>query len=157
MQTMIGISAENREVVAHQLAKLLADEFVLYTKTLNAHWNLEGIDFHSVHLYFEDLYKQSADIVDDVAERIRQLGHYAPATLKNFLQLTHLTEQDESGNDSRSQIKKLLGDHESIIEFLRGNINEFADAHKDAGTSDYITGLMEKHEKIAWMLRAHLK
>ena len=157
MQTMIGISAENREVVAHQLAKLLADEFVLYTKTLNAHWNLEGMDFHSVHLYFEDLYKQSADIVDDVAERIRQLGHYAPATLKNFLQLTHLTEQDESGNDSRSQIKKLLGDHESIIEFLRGNINEFADAHKDAGTSDYITGLMEKHEKIAWMLRAHLK
>lgn len=154
---MIGISAENREVVAHQLAKLLADEFVLYTKTLNAHWNLEGMDFHSVHLYFEDLYKQSADIVDDVAERIRQLGHYAPATLKNFLQLTHLTEQDESGNDSRSQIKKLLGDHESIIEFLRGNINEFADAHKDAGTSDYITGLMEKHEKIAWMLRAHLK
>jgi len=157
MQASIGISAENREVVAHQLAKLLADEFVLYTKTLNAHWNLEGIDFHSVHLYFEDLYNQSQAIVDDVAERIRQLGHYAPATLKNFLQLTHLTEADEDGNDSRSLIKKLLSDHESIIEFIRGSIDEFADEHKDAGTSDYITGLMEKHEKIAWMLRAHLK
>ncbi|MFD2938272.1 Dps family protein [Spirosoma flavum] len=157
MQTSIGISEENRAVVAHQLAKLLADEFVLYTKTLNAHWNLEGMDFHSVHLYFEDLYNQSAGIVDDVAERIRQLGHYAPATLKNFLQLTHLTEQDEDGNDSRSLIKKLLSDHESIIEFIRGNIDEFQEAHKDAGTSDYITGLMEKHEKIAWMLRAHLK
>ncbi|QMW04868.1 Dps family protein [Spirosoma foliorum] len=157
MKTSIGISAENREVVAHQLAKLLADEFVLYTKTLNAHWNLEGMDFHSVHLYFEELYNQSAEIVDDVAERIRQLGHYAPATLKNFLQLTHLTEQDEDGNDSRSLIKKLLNDHESIIDFIRANIDEFAEAHKDAGTSDYITGLMEKHEKIAWMLRAHLK
>lgn len=157
MKTTIGISPENREVVAHQLAKLLADEFVLYTKTLNAHWNLEGIDFHAVHLYFEDLYNQSASIVDDVAERIRQLGHYAPASLKNFLQLTHLTEQDEGGNDSRSLIKKLLSDHERIIEFIRGNINEFANAHQDAGTSDYITGLMEKHEKIAWMLRAHLK
>ncbi|MVM41818.1 DNA starvation/stationary phase protection protein [Spirosoma sp. HMF3257] len=157
MKTSIGISAENREVVAHQLAILLADEFVLYTKTLNAHWNLEGMDFHSVHLYFEELYTQSAQIVDDVAERIRQLGHYAPATLKNFLQLTHLTEQDEDGNDSRSLIKKLLSDHESIIAFIRGNIDEFAEAHKDAGTSDYITGLMEKHEKTAWMLRAHLK
>lgn len=157
MQTNIGISAENRDVIAHELAKLLADEFVLYTKTLNAHWNLEGIDFHSVHGYFEDLYNQSAEIVDNVAERIRQLGHYAPATLKNFLQLTHLTEQDKDGNDSRSQIKKLLSDHESVIEFIRGNINEFADAHKDAGTSDFITGLLEKHEKIAWMLRAHLK
>lgn len=157
MKTSIGISAENREVVAHQLAILLADEFVLYTKTLNAHWNLEGMDFHSVHVYFEELYTQSAEIVDDVAERIRQLGHYAPATLKNFLQLTHLTEQDEDGNDSRSLIKKLLSDHESIIEFIRGNIDEFATAHNDVGTSDYITGLMEKHEKIAWMLRAHLK
>lgn len=157
MKTTIGISPENREVVAHQLAKLLADEFVLYTKTLNAHWNLEGMDFHSVHLYFEELYNQSAEIVDGVAERIRQLGHYAPATLKNFLQLTHLTEQDEDGNDSRSLINKLLGDHESIIEFIRGNINDFADAHEDVGSSDYLTGLMEKHEKIAWMLRAHLK
>ncbi|SOD92109.1 Dps family protein [Spirosoma fluviale] len=157
MKTSIGISPENREVVAHELAKLLADEFVLYTKTLNAHWNLEGIDFHSVHVYFEDLYNESAEFVDAVAERIRQLGHYAPATLKNFLQLTHLTEQDEDGNDSRSLIKKLLADHESIIEFIRGTIDEFADAHKDAGTSDFVTGLMEKHEKTAWMLRAHLK
>ncbi len=157
MKTSIGISSENREIVAHELAKLLADEFVLYTKTLNAHWNLEGMDFHSVHLYFEDLYNQSAAMVDDVAERIRQLGHYAPATLKNFLQLTHLTERDEDGNDSRNLIRKLLSDHESIIEFIRGNINEFQSAHQDAGTSDFVTGMMEKHEKIAWMLRAHLK
>jgi starvation-inducible DNA-binding protein len=157
MSTTLGISAENRAVVAHQLAILLADEFVLYTKTLNAHWNLEGIDFHSVHLYLEELYEESADIVDSVAERIRQLDHYAPATLKNFLQLTHLTEQYEGGNDSKSLISKLLIDHESIIEFIRGNIGEFQDAHKDAGTSDFVTGLMEKHEKTAWMLRAHLR
>lgn len=157
MKTSIGISPENREVVAHQLTKLLADEFVLYTKTLNAHWNIEGMDFHSVHVYFEDLYNQSAVMVDEIAERIRQLGHYAPATLKNFLQLTHLTEQDQDGNDSASLIKKLLNDHDTIIDFIRGNVNEFQDAHKDAGTSDFVTGLMEKHEKIAWMLRAHLK
>ena len=89
MKTTIGISAEHREVVAHQLTKLLADEFVLYTKTLRAHWNLEGPDFHSMHLYFEELYQQAAARADDVAERIRQLGHYAPASLQKFLQLTH--------------------------------------------------------------------
>jgi starvation-inducible DNA-binding protein len=157
MKTTIGISVENREVVAHQLAKLLADEFVLYTKTLRAHWNLEGPDFHSVHLYFEELYQQAADRADDVAERIRQLGHYAPASLKSFLLLTHLSEQEDAGNDSLTLIRGLLHDHESIIEFIRGNINEFQTAHKDAGTSDFVTGLLEKHEKIAWMLRAHLK
>lgn len=157
MNTSLGISPENREIVAHELAKLLADEFVLYTKTLNAHWNLEGIDFHSVQVYFEELYNQSAEIVDGVAERIRQLDHYAPATLKNFLQLTHLTEEDAGRNDSRSLIAKLLSDHESIIAFIRGTIAKFQNAHHDAGTSDFVTGLMETHEKIAWMLRAHLK
>jgi starvation-inducible DNA-binding protein len=157
MKTSIGISEANRKTVAEQLGKLLADEFVLYTKTLNAHWNLEGPDFHSVHLYFEDLYEQSQEIVDSVAERIRQLGHYAPASLKDFIKLTHLTEQLKGGNNSLDLIKNLLVDHESIIEFIRGNVKEFDEAHKDAGTSDFVTGLMEKHEKTAWMLRAHLK
>jgi starvation-inducible DNA-binding protein len=157
MKTSIGISDANRKVVAEQLGKLLADEFVLYTKTLNAHWNLEGPDFHSVHLYFEELYEQLEEVVDSVAERIRQIGHYAPATLNDFIKLTHLTEQMKGGNNSQDLIKNLLGDHESIIAFIRSNVKEFDEAHKDAGTSDFVTGLMEKHEKIAWMLRAHLK
>ena len=157
MKTNIGISEANIKIVAEQLGKLLADEFVLYTKTLNAHWNLEGPDFHSVHLYFEELYGQAQELIDDVAERIRQLGHYAPATLKDFIKLTHLTETLKGGNNSLDLIKNLLGDHESIIEFIRGNVKEFDEAHKDAGTSDFVTSLMEKHEKTAWMLRAHLK
>jgi starvation-inducible DNA-binding protein len=157
MKTSIGISEANRKTVSEQLGKLLADEFVLYTKTLNAHWNLEGPDFHSVHLYFEELYKDAAELIDSVAERIRQLGHYAPATLKDFLRLTHLTEQLKGKNNSLDLIKNLLGDHESIIEFIRSNVKEFDEAHKDAGTSDFVTGLMEKHEKTAWMLRAHLQ
>lgn len=157
MKTSIGISESNRKVVADQLAKLLADEFVLYTKTLNAHWNIEGPDFHSVHLYFEELYKAAAETVDSVAERIRVLGHYTPGTLAGFLELTHLTEKFKEGNSSQSYIAQLLEDHESVITFIRGNVDEFADAHKDAGTSDYITGLMEDHEKTAWMLRSHLK
>jgi len=157
MKTSIGISEANRKTVSDQLGKLLADEFVVYTKTLNAHWNLEGPDFHSVHLYFEELYKDAAELIDSVAERIRQLGHYAPATLKDFVRLTHLTEQMKGKNNSIDLIKNLLADHESIIEFIRGNVKEFDEAHKDAGTSDFVTGLMEKHEKTAWMLRAHLQ
>lgn len=157
MKTNIGISESNRKIIAEQLSKLLADEFVLYAKTLNAHWNLEGPDFHSVHLYFEELYEQGQEIVDSVAERIRQIGHYAPATLNDYLKLTHLTEQMKGGNTSLNFIKILLADHESIIEFIRSNIKEFDEAHKDAGTSDFVTSLMEKHEKTAWMLRAHIK
>ncbi len=155
METNIGITQKNRHAVSVALSKLLADEFVLYTKTRNAHWNVEGSDFHSMHLFFESQYEQLDDIMDGVAERIRTIGHYAPATLKSFLELTHLSESEDK-NGSLDFIEELLADHESVIEFIRGNINPFANTYKDAGTSDYITGLMETHEKMVWMLRAHL-
>ena len=157
MKASIGISPANLQSVATELCKLLADEYLLYTKTRNAHWNVEGTDFHSMHLFFEQQYEQLDEIMDGVAERIRQLGHYAPATLKSFLNLTHLTEQLGERNDSLGFIKELLIDHENIIIFLRENINRFAGEYGDAGTSDYITGLMEDHEKMAWFLRAHIK
>ncbi|MBC6110047.1 Dps family protein [Pedobacter fastidiosus] len=156
MKTNIGISPENRQAVSEQLAKLLADEYVLYTKTRNAHWNVEGADFLSKHKFFEEQYGLLEGFIDSVAERIRKIGHYAPATLKNFLALTHLTEYSERKNDSLGYIKDLLADHETIIEFIRGNINPIADEYGDAGTSDYLTGLMEEHEEMAWILRAHL-
>ena len=156
MKANIGISDKNRQEVANILFGLLADEFVLYTKTRNAHWNVEGIDFHDKHKFFEAQYEQLEDLVDDVAERIRSLGHYAPATMKSFLDLTHLTEKRISGNTSKNFIKDLLGDHESIIILLRENINKIADKFGDVGTGDFLTGLMEEHEKVAWMMRAHL-
>ena len=156
MSNHIGISDANRKAVTKQLTHLLADEFILYTKTRRAHWNIEGPDFHSMHVFFESQYDQLDEFMDGVAERIRQLGHYSPATLKEFLALTRLTEKSGEKNDSQGFIKELLADHEDIIIFLRQNINAFANDYKDAGTSDYITGLMEDHEKMAWMLRAHL-
>ena len=96
-------------------------------------------------------------MTDELAERIRSIGHFPPASLKEFLALTHLTEQTREKNDSAGFIHSLLADHESILIHLRGNINGYANALHDAGSSDYITGLMETHEKMAWMLRAHIE
>ncbi|CDS97927.1 MULTISPECIES: Dps family protein [Sphingobacterium] len=157
MKTQIGIKSENRQAVAEILCKLLADEFVLYTKTRNAHWNVEGPDFHSMHIFFEGQYQQLADLMDGVAERIRTIGHYAPGTLKEFLELTHLSEVTNQKNDSAGFITELLADHDTIIDFIRGSIDAVQEKYNDAGTSDYITGFIETHEKMAWMLRAHLK
>lgn len=157
MKPNIGINEADRKAVSIQLSKLLADEFLLYTKTRNAHWNIEGHDFHAMHIFFEGQYNQLDELMDSVAERIRKIGHYAPATLAQLLQLTHLTEKIDRKNDSEGFLKELLEDHESIIEFIRGNINPFANEFNDAGTSDYITGLMETHEGMAWMLRSHFR
>lgn len=157
MKTSIGIKNENLAKVAGVLVQILADEFVLYTKTKKAHWNVEGADFYNKHLFFEAQYEQLDDIIDSLAERIRMLGHYAPATLREYLALTHLSETHLESNDSLTYMKELLSDHESILIHLRENIENFAVEFHDAGTSDYITGLLETHEKMAWMLRSHLK
>lgn len=156
MEASIGIKQKFVSKVTEDLSRLLADEFVLYVKTRNAHWNVEGQDFHAAHKFFEEQYEFLELAIDDVAERIRSLGHYAPATLKEYLKLTHLTEQSREKNSSLGFIKDLLADHEAIIIQLRSRIDVFVAKYKDAGSSDFITGLMERHEKIAWMLRAHL-
>ncbi|HEY5917862.1 MAG TPA: DNA starvation/stationary phase protection protein [Chryseolinea sp.] len=156
MEAKIGIEQKLLTKVAFELSRLLADEFTLYTKTRNAHWNIEGPHFHILHKLFEDQYELLDEAIDDVAERVRSLGHYAPASLKDFLKLTRLSEQSLGSNDSAAFLKELLQDHETIIVTCRGNIKTFMDDYQDAGSSDFITGLMERHEKMAWMLRSHL-
>ncbi|AWV96782.1 Dps family protein [Arcticibacterium luteifluviistationis] len=157
MKTQIGIVDKNRQAVAVELSKVLADETVLYVKTKNAHWNMEGADFYEKHKFFETQFQELDAITDSVAERIRAIGHFAPASLTAYQNLTHLTEAVGEKNDSQGFIRELLSDHQSVIIILRGHIKPFANEFQDAGTSDFITGLMEKHEKMAWFLRSHLK
>lgn len=155
MKAEIGVTGLNLKAVANELNVILADEYVLYTKTKNAHWNVEGPDFFEKHTFFEGQFAQLDNIIDQVAERIRTIGHYAAGSLKLYLDLTQLTEAGDK-NDSQGFIRELLMDHESIIIRCRENIHRFANEYKDAGSSDFVTGIMEIHEKMAWFLRAHL-
>src|SRR6478609_956504 len=157
MKPSIGITPEHLTSVSNALNSILADEFVLYAKTRGAHWNVEGPDFYNKHLFFEKQYEALDEIMDAVAERIRVLGHYAAAKLTEYIELTHLTQDTREPNTSEGFIRSLLADHEAVIIHLRENINYFNDELHDAGTADFITGLMEKHETMAWMLRSHLK
>jgi len=116
MNPQIGISKDNLTKVAHALNGFLADEFLLYLKTRNAHWNIEGSDFHAMHKFFEEQYEQLDETMDDVAERIRALGHYAPATMKAYLELTHLTEESREKNDSAGFIKELLATMKALSQ-----------------------------------------
>ncbi|MGY8910967.1 MAG: Dps family protein [Flavobacteriales bacterium] len=154
MKTNIGISEKNRKEVSDILGKLLADEFVLYTKTLRAHWNLEGHDFHTKHVFFEEHYDAIKLFTDSVAERIRKIGHYAPGTLKEFLDLTNLSEKYDGDNTSHDYTVALLKDHDSIIQYIRENLSKVGEDCKDVGSEDFLTGLMQEHEEMAWMLRA---
>lgn len=151
----IGMSEQERKLVVKQLDILLANEYVLYTKTLKSHWNVEGKHFGALHLFFKEQYEQLFVAADDVAERARSLGSMALGTLSEFLAMTTLAEHPGDNPDDMGMITLLLKDHEAIIKQLRLLINETLELN-DAGTSNFLNDLMEKHEKMAWMLRAHL-
>lgn len=149
-----GISEENSRKVAEALNEVLADEFVLYTKTLNFHWNIEGRDFHALHLFLDEQYRQLQTIIDSVAERTRKVGHFATGSLKEFLANTSLKEHSGAASVSETMLAELASDHDAIIRKTRKLIDEFEEKYDDAGSSDFITGIMKQHEKMAWMLRA---
>jgi starvation-inducible DNA-binding protein len=156
MKANIGITEKNKQAITAVLNVLLADEHILYTKTRNYHWNYEGDNFMEMHKFFESQYDELEEIIDEVAERIRMLGHYPEGRMKDFLKLTRLQEQDYTSVQTE-QVRNLLADHESIIISIRKSIDDVNETWKDAGTADFITGLMEQHEKMAWMLRSYLR
>ncbi len=157
MKPNIGISDQNREGVNEILNTILSDEFILYTRTRNFHWNVVGPHFAALHALFEKQYEELNEIVDRVAERVRQLGGFAAATLGEYLKLTRLNENSDRSLDDLSMIERLCTDHESIIQRLREDLERCDQRFSDMGTSNFLTDLMEKHEKMAWMLRAHVE
>jgi len=157
MKPSIGLSDSSRNGVLKLLAPLLADEYVLYTKTRNYHWNVVGPQFNDLHKFFEAQYEELDGFVDDVAERMRQLGGRSPGTLAEFSKATRLKEQPGQHPNARDMLTALLADHEAVITALRADLATAMDKFGDAGTSDFLTGLMEKHEKMAWMLRAFVE
>jgi starvation-inducible DNA-binding protein len=156
MKPNINITDEHIKESALILNTLLADEYVLYTKTRNAHWNVQGPNFIELHTFFETQYDALDIIIDDVAERIRALGHFALGTLGDFKSLSRISEHNHDFTDAQNIIKTLMEDHEAVIRTLRKEIDTAGETLNDAGTADFLTGVMEQHEKMSWMLRAHL-
>lgn len=104
---------------------------------------------------FEGQYEEIDETIDEVAERIRALSVLSPGIFAEFLRDARLAEDAGAKIDAHTMIAYLLADHESIIRSLRGDLQSAAD-HGDAGNSDFLTGLLESHEKTAWMLRSLL-
>ncbi len=152
----IGLSDAQREGVVQLLNVHLSNLHVLYIKTRNYHWNIRSPRFAELHEFFEEQYDILAESIDEFAERVRQLGGIALGTMKEFTLTATLKEQPGVVPDAQTMIENLLADHEHIIRELRGDVDRTADVFHDAGTSDFLTGAMETHEKMAWMLRAHL-
>src|SRR6478736_7223151 len=134
MKAEIGLTDKNARAIAEVLNKLLADEHVLYTKTRNYHWNYEGDNFIEMHKFYEGQYEELAEMIDEIAERIRMIGHHAEGRLKDFLKLTNLEEQDYT-TAQNEQVRNLTDDHQTIVRVIRKDMDTL-EKSKDTGTID---------------------
>ena len=123
----------------------------------NYHWNVVGPQFNDLHKFFEAQYEALDAIIDEVAERARALGGRAVGTLAEFTKLARLKEYPGRLPSAREMLRDLLADHEALIRILRRDLDVAMARHGDAGSSDFLTGLTEQHEKMAWMLRSFLE
>ncbi len=156
MKIEIGISDKEREGNIKLLSAILADEVMLYTKTRNFHWNVTGESFMEVHKLLEKQYAELEETIDQVAERIGKLGGKAIGTMQEFLQISRLKESPGLYPSRNDMLKELLDDHQKIIIEIRKDINTSLEKNKDVGTIDFLTGIIEQHETIAWVLRRYL-
>ena len=151
----IGISQKDRQRIAEGLSRLLADNFTLYLKTHNFHWNVTGPMFQTLHVMFEAQYNELWLALDAIAERIRALGFPAPATFAEYARLTSIPETPGIP-DAKEMVRLLVQGHEAVAKTAR-KIFPAVEKASDEPTADLLTQRLQVHEKTAWMLRSLLE
>ncbi len=157
MKPDIGITDKNLKAVCGILNNCLADSHILYFKLRKYHWNVQGDNFMELHQLFETHYEQVQEAIDNIAERISQLGGIAIGTTSEFSKNSSLKEHPGKNPANMEMIAELLGDHETVIKNLRAGIDDADEKYSDQGTADFLTDLIRAHEKMAWTLRRYLK
>lgn len=155
MSPNIGISASHLKKSTGILATILSNEMTLYVKTRKFHWNISGNSFMELHKLFEEQYRVLEAQIDEVAERISQLGEKTIGTMKEFIENSTLKESPKEYASQKHMLEELLENHEQLIKEFRDYIPVFENETQDAGSADFVTGLLQEHEKMAWVLRRY--
>ncbi|MEW6003906.1 MAG: DNA starvation/stationary phase protection protein [Stygiobacter sp.] len=149
------LSNEAKLKIAELLKPILADQFVLYTKARNYHWNVTGNMFFTLHIKFEELYTELANDIDETAERIRTYGLNAPGTMSEFLKLSGLKEEAEATYpDQFTMVKKISDDYDFIAARLNEVGLKLQKEYGDEITAGKLYSIAERYEKHAWLLKS---
>jgi starvation-inducible DNA-binding protein len=138
--------------VKEKLAITLADTYTLYLKTQNYHWHVTGPNFSGLHALFEMQYRELAEAVDEIAERMLTLGYDAPATFKEFMSLRRI-EEGNSNLSAKEMVEELSNDNTRLVKDLNQAMS-IAQSNNDEGTANLLADRIAAHEKASWMLRA---
>lgn len=159
MAPNLGLEAKARDGVVQTLCTVLADAHVLYIKLRKYHWNVTGPQFHSLHELFEQQYTALAIKIDEIAERILQYGASAPGSMQQFIDMARLKEDEAEGLsiEAHAMVEQIVADHEAVVRSLREDIERVGQDFEDVGAEDFLIGLLQDHQKFAWMARAMIK
>jgi len=150
------ISNDDAMASTEFLNHILANEYALFTKTLNYHWTVTGPRFKSLHTFLEGHYESILAMMDGLAERVRVLGETPIGTVKEMKSVMDIDEVTGKKLSANEMLADLYSTHmtiqESIKEFLRKD-EVFA---SDPGTEDHLVGVLQKHEMMSWMIKSHL-
>ncbi len=153
----IGLTEEQRAGVTELLNRDLSDAYLLLIKTKKFHWDVVGPQFRSLHQLWEEQYQALTANIDALAERVRTLGAFPVGTAQGFLNNGSIKEQTDTIPLATEMVAQLVDDHELIIRNLREHVDACGEQFHDQGTADFLTGLMEQHEEMAWMLRSFIE
>jgi starvation-inducible DNA-binding protein len=153
----IGLSSEQRQGVIGLLNQDLSDAYLLTIKTKKYHWDVIGPQFRSLHKLWEEHYGSLSMNIDAIAERVRMLGGYPLGTAEGFIKHASLREHPGDLPNANEMVSRLVADHEQVVRNLREHVDQCSEKYSDEGTADFLTGLMEQHEEMAWMLRSFLE
>jgi starvation-inducible DNA-binding protein len=140
--------------IQSELNLQIANWSILYTKLHRFHWYVKGPLFFTLHAKFEELYDESALVVDQVAERLLAIQGEPIATMKEYLETATI---QESNNETKAadMVATLVKDYTQINESLK-QLAETTEAENDTITNDLAVGLIEKIDTHLWMLNAYL-
>lgn len=152
MELDTGIEEAARKEIVEGLSRLLADTFTLYLQTHGYHWNVTGPMFPALHGLFEEQYNELWDATDEIAERIRALGHTAPASLTDYSRLASIEDGGEA-SEAMEMVRRLADGHQALLTTARAVLGS-AQQGNDVATEDLAIRRIDYHQKTAWMLRA---
>ena len=140
------------EELIQKAKECLADTFVMYMKAHSYHWNVTGPDFPQYHDFFGKLYEELHSSIDDLAEQIRALDSFAPASLSRIIELSKIKEDIKIVN-VEMMLNNLLNANEKVIETIKETY-ELAEKEKAYAYSNFLQDRLTVHAKHGWMLRS---
>lgn len=143
-------------MLTNTLKTLLASVYVLSIKAQNFHWNVEGADFPQYHAFFGSYYEEVyGNSVDRLAEIIRQLDSYSPASITRFAELSQIQDQVKIPR-TELMMQELFADNQKILQMYKEAFHG-AEQADEQGIANFIAERIDAHGKWNWQLRSIVK